>query len=63
MYNRPTFVHRFIVRNTIEEPIYEQTLKHKTGKWSSKDYTIENLLKLFQFKNADSDGDTINIAS
>lgn len=44
---RPTFVHRFIVKNTIEESIYEQS---KCDTWAFKSWTIENLRKLFRGK-------------
>lgn len=41
---RPTFVHRFIVKNTIEETIHEQS---KCDIWTFKKWTIDNLRKLF----------------
>lgn len=44
---RPTFVHRFIVKNTIEESIFEQS---KCDIWAFKSWTIENLRKLFRGK-------------
>lgn len=45
---RPTFVHRFIVKNTIEETIYEQS---KCDVWAFKKWTIDNLRKLFRANN------------
>lgn len=47
---RPTFVHRFIVRNSIEETIYDTILNDTTGKWKSKDVTVDNLNSLFNLK-------------
>lgn len=46
-------MHRFIVRDTIEENIYQTISNDKTGKWSSKECTVENLLELFEMKRAD----------
>lgn len=45
---RPTFVHRFIMKNTIEETIHEQS---KCDIWAFKNWTIENLRKLFRGKD------------
>lgn len=42
---RPTFVHRFIVKNTIEETIHRQS---KCDIWAFKNWTIDNLRKLFR---------------
>lgn len=46
-----TFVHKFIVRNTIEETIYNTIGKDKSGKWKSKRVTIKNLQELFHLNN------------
>lgn len=43
----PTFVHRFIVMKTIEETIWSTISNDKTGKWKTKDVTVENLAALF----------------
>lgn len=45
---RPTFVHRFIMRNTIEETIYDTVTNDKSGVWKSKNMTVEDLKKLFE---------------
>lgn len=45
---RPTFIHRFVVKNTIEEAIFEQS---KCDTWAFKNWTIENLRKLFRNKD------------
>lgn len=42
---RPTFVHRFIMKNTIEETIHEQS---KCDIWAFKNWTIDHLRKLFR---------------
>jgi E3 ubiquitin-protein ligase SHPRH len=44
---RETFVHRFIVRETIEQTIFETIVGDKTESWKSKDVTVENLQQLF----------------
>lgn len=44
---KPTFVHRYIVRNTIEETIHKTVASDETGKWKSKQITVENLQDLF----------------
>lgn len=49
---RPTFVHRFIMKNMIEETIYEQS---KCDIWAFKSWTIENLHKLFLGKDHETD--------
>ncbi|KAL9701718.1 hypothetical protein quinque_005159 [Culex quinquefasciatus] len=47
---KPTFVHRFIVQNTIEETIHRTVQADRTGRWSSKDVTVEHLEQLFQLE-------------
>lgn len=44
---KPTFVHRFIVRNTIEDTIHKTIASDETGKWKKNQITIENLHDLF----------------
>lgn len=44
---KPTFVHRFIVKNTIEETIHKTIASDESGKWKSKQFTVENLRALF----------------
>lgn len=44
---KPTFVHRFIVLNTIEDTIYKTISTDETGKWKKNQMTIENLHDLF----------------
>lgn len=46
---RPTFVHRFIVSNTIEETIHNEILKDY-HKWNSKNISITDLERLFLIK-------------
>lgn len=45
---RPTFVHRFIMRDTIEETIYDTVTNDRSGVWKSKDIKVEDLKKLFE---------------
>jgi E3 ubiquitin-protein ligase SHPRH len=45
---RETFVHRFIVRETIEQRIYETVVGDKSENWKSKDVSVENLQQLFE---------------
>lgn len=45
---KPTFVHRFIVQSTIEETIHQTIQNDRSGKWSSKDITVEHLEQLFK---------------
>lgn len=45
--SRKTYVHRFIVLNTIEETIRTTISNDKTGFWSSRKCTINNLMELF----------------
>lgn len=47
---KQTFVHRFIVQNTIEETIHQTIQSDRSGKWSSKEVTVENLEQLFKLK-------------
>ncbi|XP_055839447.1 E3 ubiquitin-protein ligase SHPRH [Episyrphus balteatus] len=49
---KPTFVHRFIVQNTIEENIYKTLSEDKTKK--SIDLTIENIKQLFEMHSYNS---------
>ncbi|XP_058066092.1 E3 ubiquitin-protein ligase SHPRH [Anopheles bellator] len=44
---RPTVVHRFIVRDTIEETIHDTIQADRTGRWLAKDVTIRQLEQLF----------------
>uniref|UniRef100_A0A182JT19 RING-type domain-containing protein n=1 Tax=Anopheles christyi TaxID=43041 RepID=A0A182JT19_9DIPT len=44
---RPTFVHRFIMLNTIETTIHETIKGDHSGRWLSKDVTVEQLAQLF----------------
>uniref|UniRef100_A0A336MKX4 CSON001404 protein n=1 Tax=Culicoides sonorensis TaxID=179676 RepID=A0A336MKX4_CULSO len=48
---RPTFVHRFIMKNTIEETIFKTVSNDKSGVWRSKEITIEDLQKLFELES------------
>ncbi|XP_053674270.1 E3 ubiquitin-protein ligase SHPRH [Anopheles nili] len=48
---RPTFVHRFIMNDTIEETIHETIQKDRTGRWLSKDVSVEQLEQLFQLND------------
>ncbi|XP_055920155.1 E3 ubiquitin-protein ligase SHPRH [Eupeodes corollae] len=43
---KPTFVHRFVVKNTIEENIYNSMTKDKSN--NSTELTIESIKKLFE---------------
>lgn len=45
--NRKTYVHRFIVKSTIEEAIYNTISNDKTDLWTSQKFTIESLMALF----------------
>ncbi|XP_055611063.1 E3 ubiquitin-protein ligase SHPRH [Uranotaenia lowii] len=47
---KPTFVHRFIVRNTIEDTIHQTIQNDRSGLWSSKEITIEHLEQLFKLE-------------
>ncbi|XP_055627280.1 E3 ubiquitin-protein ligase SHPRH [Toxorhynchites rutilus septentrionalis] len=51
---KQTFVHRFIVQNTIEETIHQTIQSDRSGKWSSKEVTVENLEQLFQLEEEDT---------
>lgn len=42
---KPTFVHRFVVKNTIEERIH---IKLIDKNWSYKNWTLDNLIKLVE---------------
>lgn len=48
---RPTFVHRFIVENTVEETIYNTVSNDSTGKWRCKEVTLDNLRELFKLQS------------
>lgn len=50
---RPTFVHRFIVQNTIEETIYKTILNDESGIWKTKEMTVDDLKKLFDLEQED----------
>lgn len=54
---RPTVVHRFVVKNTIEETIYEQS---KCDIWAFKNWTIDNLRKLFRGRDNNGTEHAIN---
>lgn len=45
--SRPTFVHRFIVQDTIEATIHRTISDDESGAWASKQVTIDELEKLF----------------
>lgn len=47
---RPTFFHRFIVQNTIEETIYKTILNDESGIWKTKEMTVNDLKKLFDLE-------------
>lgn len=40
-------MHRFIVMKTIEETIWSTISNDKSGKWKTKEVTVENLAELF----------------
>lgn len=48
LFNRKTYVHRFIVRDTVEETIHNTISNDQTGFWSSRKCTVENLMELFR---------------
>ncbi|XP_308421.5 E3 ubiquitin-protein ligase SHPRH [Anopheles gambiae] len=50
---RPTFVHRFIMLNTIETTIHETIQGDRSGRWWSKDVTVEQLAQLFRLDQDD----------
>uniref|UniRef100_A0A182R7E4 E3 ubiquitin-protein ligase SHPRH n=1 Tax=Anopheles funestus TaxID=62324 RepID=A0A182R7E4_ANOFN len=52
---RPTFVHRFIMLETIEATIHETIQGDRSGRWLSKDVTVEQLEQLFWLDDANSD--------
>uniref|UniRef100_A0A182XYS9 RING-type domain-containing protein n=1 Tax=Anopheles stephensi TaxID=30069 RepID=A0A182XYS9_ANOST len=52
---RPTFVHRFIMLETIEATIHETIQGDRSGRWLSKDVTVEQLEQLFWLDGANSD--------
>lgn len=45
---KPTFVHRFIVQDTIEETIHQTIQNDQSGLWSSRQVTVGHLEQLFQ---------------
>uniref|UniRef100_A0A182LS81 RING-type domain-containing protein n=1 Tax=Anopheles culicifacies TaxID=139723 RepID=A0A182LS81_9DIPT len=51
---RPTFVHRFIMLDTIEATIHETIQGDQSGRWLSKDVTVEQLEQLFTLDDAGS---------
>uniref|UniRef100_A0A182WJB3 RING-type domain-containing protein n=1 Tax=Anopheles minimus TaxID=112268 RepID=A0A182WJB3_9DIPT len=51
---RPTFVHRFIMLETIEATIHETIQGDRSGRWLSKDVTVEQLAQLFWLDDASS---------
>lgn len=44
---RPTTVHRFIMKETIEETIHNTVSNDQHGKWADNDLTINNIRSLF----------------
>lgn len=47
-YNfRPTVVHKFLIKNTIEESIYKATTS-KADDWDKNKVTLRNLITLFK---------------
>uniref|UniRef100_A0A182SRK5 RING-type domain-containing protein n=1 Tax=Anopheles maculatus TaxID=74869 RepID=A0A182SRK5_9DIPT len=52
---RPTFVHRFIMLETIEATIHETIQGDRSGRWLSKDVTVEQLEQLFLLDDATRD--------
>lgn len=48
---KPTFVHRFIVQQTIEETIHRTIQNDQSGLWSSKQVTVRHLEQLFQLED------------
>lgn len=46
-FHRPTFVHRFIVLNTIEETIFQTVSKDMDQKWKTTNVTVDNLREFF----------------
>lgn len=48
---KPTFVHRFIVQNTIEETIHQTIQNDQRGLWSSKQVTVGDLEQLFELSS------------
>lgn len=48
---KPTFVHRFIVQDTIEETIHKTIQNDQSGLWSSKQVTVGHLERLFQLSS------------
>lgn len=55
---RPTFVHKLLIKNTIEENIH-QAITANADNWDSSKVTLQNLITLFE-KTEKSD--TINDA-
>lgn len=53
---RPTFVHRFVVSNTIEETIYRTCRE-----WDFKDVTIYDLQKLFELRDENTVGEPMEV--
>lgn len=54
---KETFVHRFIVKRTIEETIYSNFIQQRE-KWARKEFTINDLEKLFDvnpYQDIDAD--------
>lgn len=52
---RKTYVHRFIVRNTVEDTIHNTISNDETGFWSSRKCTVENLMELFRATDVKND--------
>ncbi|XP_050073071.1 E3 ubiquitin-protein ligase SHPRH [Anopheles maculipalpis] len=50
---RPTFVHRFIMLETIEATIHETIQGDRSGRWLSKEVTVEQLEQLFRLNDTD----------
>lgn len=53
---RPTFIHRFIIKNTVEHSIYQATSSNADN-WDKSKVTLQNLINLFKVPEAE---DTAN---
>jgi E3 ubiquitin-protein ligase SHPRH len=56
---RPTFVHRFIVKETIEQTIFETISIDKDAVWKTKDVSVENLQQLFNLNGVENITDPV----
>lgn len=48
---KETFVHRFIVENTIEESIHNAISSDTTGRWKKKNIDFDQCMDLFSIKD------------